>query len=99
MAIGPKANLPNCAVAGHVRANPQREWGTLKMQTTIDEWADSSGMERIAHCLARSLLAEKRAEDAEGDLKRAYLDIAAHWLTLANVVQSKATARQAQLCS
>ena len=63
------------------------------MQNRADEWADSSGAERIAHCLARSLMAEKRAENAGGDLKRAYLDIAAHWLTLANVVQSKATAR------
>jgi hypothetical protein len=43
------------------------------------------------------MMAQHRAEDAAGDLKRAYLDIAAQWLTLANVVQSKVTARQAHL--
>ena len=89
--------MPNCAVAGHLLANPQPEWGTLKMQTGPDQWTQSSRAERVEHCVARSMMAQHRAEDAAGDLKRAYLDIAAQWLTLANVVQSKVTARQAHL--
>ena len=54
-----------------------------------DPWTESSRAERIAHCIARSALAESRAARATGNLKEAYLEIAANWLLLAEIIQEK----------
>jgi hypothetical protein len=65
--------------------------GDIQMQTGVEEWAESSREERLAHCLARSLLAQSRANYAEGSFKYAYLEVAAIWLTLADIVQWETT--------
>ena len=73
----------------------RREGAVQPMQLHSYEWHQVSAAERLEHCLARSHMARNRPIQAEGNLKYAYLEIAASWLLLAAAVQGESIVARA----